>query len=1007
MALVLTIQSHYLVCCNEKNLKSAISFEVERGYRNALGRNMRFSSFLQSNLIKICSRSKHKSAQKLLEEVNGYGTASISERSTLLNKVSVLIGYDDVQDLLENERGDKKSTDIKEILNEFDFSLAYRRFSSIKLGSSSPVLLFDEIPSTSEGRNHILGQRNHVEEVLDTERPNTTGPSLVPPIVANLSMLEEKNSELQPISLQSVTLQTEGMSVSDAILVSSTPKQEQLTEEASLVTSTLKLEQKETSLELILDTPLNSVPGVSTKQYNQLEKAGFHTLRKLLHHFPRTYADLQNAQGEIIDGNYIISIGRILSSRGIRASSSFSFLEVVVACDVSGNAETSECNTDYPSAVAKKTIYLHLKKFFRGTRFTYSSFLKSIQSKHTEGDIVCVSGKVKAMSKADHFEIREYNVDRIVDEKEPCLSGEGRPYPLYPSKLGLNPDYLRDMISRTLRALSRDIDPIPKDICEELGLLNLYDAYTVIHNPKSLHEADLARKRLLFDEFFYLQLGRLFQMLGPLATQMEREGLLSRYRESKVNGVLIEDWSDLTHKLLKALPYTLTTSQLKAISEIIWDLKQPVPMYRLLQGDVGCGKTIVAFLACMEVIGSGYQAALMVPTELLAIQHYAHLNNLLSVIDETCRPSVALLTGSTPARQSRLTRKSLQDGDISIVIGTHSLISESIEFSALRIAIIDEQHRFGVIQRGMFNRKLFSTSASSLENAGDMDGSAKQDVFMAPHVLAMSATPIPRSLALALYGDMSLTQITDLPPGRQPVDTIIFEGNCAGNESVYQMMRDELLSEGKIYVVYPIIETSEQLPQLRAATSDLETISSKFKGYQCGLLHGRMKGDEKEEALQKFKSGETHILLSTQVVEIGVDVPDASMMVVMNAERFGIAQLHQLRGRVGRGSKKSKCVFLVSSSSGMNRLKVLEESSDGFHLAKVDLMMRGPGDLLGKKQSGHLPEFPIARLEVDGNMLEEAYNAALKILGTSHDLEKYPKLKAELSMRQPLCLLGD
>lgn len=278
---------------------------------------------------------------------------------------------------------------------------------------------------------------------------------------------------------------------------------------------------------------------------------------------------------------------------------------------------------------------------------------------------------------------------------------------------------------------------------------------------------------------------------------------------------------------------------------------------------------------------------------------------------------------------------------------------------------------------------------------------------MAPHVLAMSATPIPRTLALALYGDMSLTQITDLPPGRVPVETYIFEGNYDGFEEVYKMMRDELEAGGRVYLVYPVIEQSEQLPQLRAAAADLEVISHRFQDYNCGLLHGKMKSDDKDEALKRFRSGVTHILLSTQVIEIGVDVPDASMMVVMNAERFGIAQLHQLRGRVGRGARKSKCLLVASTTSSLDRLKVLEKSSDGFYLANMDLLLRGPGDLLGKKQSGHLPEFPIARLEIDGNILQEAHAVALKVLGESHDLERFPALKAELSMRQPLCLLGD
>lgn len=559
-----------------------------------------------------------------------------------------------------------------------------------------------------------------------------------------------------------------------------------------------------------------------------------------------------------------------------------------------------------------------------------------------------------------------------------------------------------------LQALPVNVDPIPKDITEQFGLPSLHDAYFGIHKPKDINEADLARKRLIFDEFFYVQLGRLFQMLESLGSQMEKDVLLDKYRRPVNNAVCTEQWSSLTKKVLDVLPYTLTTSQQLAVSEIIWDLQRPVPMNRLLQGDVGCGKTVVAFLACIEVIGSGYQAAFMVPTELLAIQHYEHLLKLLENLDEVVfKPTVALLTGSTPLKQSRMIRKGIQTGEISMVIGTHSLIADSVEFAALRITVVDEQHRFGVIQRGRFNSKLYCASSNSNMEDAITDDSSKSDAYMAPHVLAMSATPIPRTLALALYGDMTMTQITDLPPGRIPVQTFIIEGNDKGLEDVYKMMLGELEDGGKVYLVYPIIELSEQLPQLRAASADLEVISHQFRGYNCGLLHGKMTSEEKEETLRKFRTGEIHILLATQVIEIGVDVPDASMMVVLNSERFGIAQLHQLRGRVGRGTRASKCVLVASAASSLNRLKVLEQSSDGFYLANMDLLLRGPGDLLGKKQSGHLPEFPVARLEVDGNILQDARIAALTILSASHDLEQFPELKLELSIRQPLCLLGD
>ncbi|KAJ3685254.1 hypothetical protein LUZ61_014418 [Rhynchospora tenuis] len=749
--------------------------------------------------------------------------------------------------------------------------------------------------------------------------------------------------------------------------------------------------------ESILDRSLKFLPDTTSRQANLLEKSGFPTIRKLLNHFPRTYADLQNAQGAIEDGHYFMFVGKVISSKGTRGGAQFGILQVLVGCEIQ-NVDSNE----------NKTVYLHLKRFYRGRRFTYKSFLDMIASKYKEGDHVYVSGKVKKMTTENHYEIAQFNIDMLEKEEEKYAHLERKPCPVYPSKNGLKPNTIGDVISRALKALNNEIDPVPSEVLSEFNLLNLFDAYLGIHRPKTLIDADLARRRLIFDEFFYLQLGRLFQMLEALGTNLEREELLARYRNDNISEVCISEWDPLTRNLLKSLPYSLTTSQLTALSEIILDLKRPIPMNRLLQGDVGCGKTVVAFLSCMEVVGSGFQAALMVPTELLAIQHYQELNSLFEQLDsgnEGFKPKIALLTGSTSTRERRLILKGLQSGDISMVIGTHSLISEKIEFRSLKIAVIDEQHRFGVVQRGRFNSKLFSRLRDDSMNHDLNDDENK--AFMAPHILAISATPIPRTLALALYGDMSITQITDLPPGRQPIETLALEGNEAGFEKVYKMMKDELAADGKIYLVYPIIEESEQLPELHAAVTDYESISGKFEGYNCSLLHGRMKAEEKEEALRKFRDGQTRILLATQVIEIGVDVPDASMMVVMNAERFGMAQLHQLRGRVGRGNKKSRCVFLSSTSGSLKRLKVLESSSDGFYLAQADLLLRGPGDLLGKKQSGHLPEFPVARLEIDGDVIQKAHLAALKVLSMSNNLEKYPGLKAELSMRQPLCILGD
>ncbi|XP_075522343.1 ATP-dependent DNA helicase homolog RECG1, chloroplastic/mitochondrial isoform X2 [Primulina tabacum] len=938
-----------------KCLRYTVCFEADRACRNIFGRRLRFGNFLPPKILTLCFQSKHNFPENL-EGVDGY------------EKESVLMGYKALDDLIANESFHEKFLEnLKGDNYCFDPALVHKQFPSITVGYFPTVELYDGAPCSSDTTE------SEVPQIPEGCNPSGVDANWV--AQAPSSLYEEILNINAPYSLEE--------KFDESTLYSQSPYRKvetrnglQLTTEEPCSSAGSEAPQATLSVSQILDKHISCVPGLNKRQLSQLEKCGFYTLRKLLHHFPRTYADLQNAEVEIDDGMYFIFVGQVISSRGIRASYSFAFLEVVVACEVADVEPNSESMGAEVENSTKRTIYLHLKKFFRGTRFTCPPFLRSLQDKHREGDMVCVSGKVRSGNSKDHFEMREYNIDVLKDEGDSSVCTKGRPYPIYPSKKGLNPEYLRDIISRALKTLPVNLDPLPKDVTQEFGLLCLSDAYIGIHQPDDFNEADLARRRLIFDEFFYLQMARLFQMLESVGTTSEKDGLLERYMKPELNATFMEDWCSITKTFMK--------------------------------GDVGCGKTVVAFLACMEVIGSGYQAAFMVPTELLAVQHYEHLLGLLERIEEAHeKPSVALLVGSTPAKEAKIIRKGLQLGDISLVIGTHTLIAEKVGFSALRIAVVDEQHRFGVVQRGRFNSKLYFNTITAQLGSSSLKETLKNDVVMAPHVLALSATPIPRSLALALYGDMSLTQITDLPPGRLPVNTYIIEGNELGFEKAYQMMLDELEEGGKVYLVYPVIEQSEQLPQLRAASADLETISNKFTGFSCGLLHGRMKGDEKDEALRRFRSGATNILLSTQVIEIGVDVPDASMMVVMNAERFGIAQLHQLRGRVGRGERKSKCILLASTTSSLKRLKVLEKSSDGFYLANMDLILRGPGDLLGKKQSGHLPEFPIARLEIDGNILQEAHLAAVKVLGKSHDLEKFPDLKAELSMRQPLCPLGD
>ncbi|CAD6242698.1 unnamed protein product [Miscanthus lutarioriparius] len=948
---------------------------------------MRFRNALGSRLFQWCSHEYHTSVRKLLD-VDG-----ASERSKLLKKVSVLMGYSNPQDLVEQQIAPGESTaELISAFKEIDFPEIAAKFPCIKIGDASPVELYEDSTNMkfketvlSENlTNFIRGSGRNLETAYEFH--NDCHPSSQTPTTAdNLSISEEESIS------EDISLMTQHISQEPAVDKKSCPE---------------SLSDAITSDNSILDKSIRCLPGTTSRQYRQLEDAGFHTVRKLLQHFPRTYADLQNPQGPIEDGQYIMLFGTVISSRGIKVKSTLGFLEVVVGCSIVESELSSSVEGSH-SGAEQKRIHLHLKKFFSGTRFSSQYFLNCMSAKHKEGDLVYVSGKIKKALANGHYELKEHTIDALEGEGEQSTMLDRKPHPIYPSKAGLKPSLLGLSISRALKILNPDVDPMPPDVLVEFNLLNLFDAYMGIHKPKDRSEADLARRRLIFDDFFYLQLGRLFQMLEAVGTRVEKEELLYKCKNHELNTVGVDDWSPLTKKLLRALPYSLTQSQMNAVKEIIWDLRRPVPMNRLLQGDVGCGKTIVAFLACMEVVNSGFQAAFMVPTEVLAVQHYEHLTSLLEKFDGDEKPNIALLTGSTSTRESRIIRNGLKTGEIAMVIGTHSLIADKTDFSSLRISVIDEQQRFGVVQRGRFNSKLYTSSSKLSDENTRSDETSDSEPFMAPHVLAMSATPIPRTLALALYGDMSLTQITDLPPGRQPIETLALEGNDVGFETVFQMMRDELIDGGKVYLVYPIIDESEQLPQLRAATAEFDSIKKKFEGYPCGLLHGRMRSNEKEETLTSFRSGETRILLSTQVIEIGVDVPDASMMIVMNAERFGIAQLHQLRGRVGRGERKSRCIFLASTSSTLPRLKVLEKSSDGFYLANADLLLRGPGNLLGKKQSGHLPEFPIARLEIDGGILQEAHLAALKVLVASNDLALYPRLKVELSMRQPLCILGD
>ena len=497
---------------------------------------------------------------------------------------------------------------------------------------------------------------------------------------------------------------------------------------------------------------------------------------------------------------------------------------------------------------------------------------------------------------------------------------------------------------------------LPEKILKLEKLPDFVECFTKLHNPdlnsdieKFRNFESIYHKRLIFEEFFYL-------MLAIAREKMKKEIITTEPVEYK--GFLIE-------KFLKTLPFTLTNAQRKVLREIFKDLKSKKVMNRLIQGDVGCGKTLVAFITGLIFVENNYQVAFMVPTEILAGKHYKNLKNL----SKNLNINIAILTGSTKKKIKEQIKKDLENGEIDIIIGTHALIEENVKFKKLGLNIIDEQHKFGVKQR------------LSLKLKGEK-----------VHTLIMTATPIPRTLTLTIYGDLDVSIIDELPSGRKPVKTYWFYEKQ--KDKFIPFIKKELTKGRQAYFIYPLVEESDKL-ELKDVIKMKDELQNIFNEFKVEMLHGKMKANEKEKIMEKFKNGQIDILASTTVIEVGVDVPNATIMVIENAERFGLSQLHQLRGRVGRGSQQSFC-FLISSnrisSIARERLKIMCKTNDGFKIAEEDLKIRGPGEFLGTKQSG-LPEFKFADIVRDYQLLVKAKNRAFEIIKSSPDLENYPELK--------------
>jgi len=684
-----------------------------------------------------------------------------------------------------------------------------------------------------------------------------------------------------------------------------------------------------------LDSPLAQVKGIGPKLAERLASLGLLLVRDLILHYPRDYVDYSALRriDALVPGETATIVATVRRCHGFTSPRN-------------PNLSIIELQLQDPTGRIKVT------RFLAGKRFSNPSYLHGQTRQYPNGATVAVSGLVKSGPYGISFQ--DPLIEVMESAQAPLRSSRiGRLLPVYPLTEGLTADRFRSLIERVLPSVRLWPEPLPRVRRDARQLLSRDRALVAIHRPETSDQLQQARHRLVFDEFLLLQLGL-----------MQRRAALKQ-RSAPALSSSASDRDGLLGRFLTMLPFEFTAAQQRVLAEIEADLNRQEPMARLVQGDVGSGKTVVAVAALLRAIQAGWQGAMMAPTEVLAEQHYRSLCGWMPALHVT----VELLTGSTPQKQRRRILADVASGACKILVGTHALLEDPVAFSRLGLVVVDEQHRFGVRQR---NRLL---------------GKGLQ-----PHLLTMTATPIPRTLALSLHGDLDVSQIDELPPGRTPIRTAMITGS--NRDEAYDLIRDEVDKGQRAYVVLPLVEESEKMDLRSAVDVHRQLADEVFPDLQVGLLHGRLASADKQAVIRAFASGETKVLVSTTVVEVGVDVPEASVMVIDHADRFGLAQLHQLRGRVGRGAAASHCLLINDSRNPLarQRLEVLVRSTDGFEIAEMDLRLRGPGQVLGTRQSG-LPDLALASLADDGSVLEEAREEAADILREDPELRDYAVLR--------------
>ncbi|MBQ7476141.1 MAG: ATP-dependent DNA helicase RecG [Selenomonadaceae bacterium] len=669
--------------------------------------------------------------------------------------------------------------------------------------------------------------------------------------------------------------------------------------------------------------------GVGPTKAKSLSKINISNMYDLLTHYPRAYEDWSNITPiiNLLDNESVVIVGTLSRPEKIITRTGLTIIKATLD-DGTGKISLNWFNQDY------------------------------LMTKLREGMRLVVIGKVKVEGLFGNATMSQIKSFSILDEGEVPQLGV---MPIYPSTGTLTQGFFRTAIKNLLNKMPTLKEILPQDLLDELQLISLDTAARAIHFPADRIQLDEARRRLAFDELFLIQCG-----LMMIKRQATEESL----------GVAHKKNGNLVKQVLEGLPFKLTKDQKKTFAAVAKDMESETPMRRLIQGDVGSGKTAVAMLALVKAVENGYQGAFMAPTEILAAQHYEKFSKQLTGLGIR----IGLLSSKVTASKKKKEEiyKKIAEHEVDILIGTHAIIQEGVTFANLGLVVTDEQHRFGVSQR------------SSLE---------KKSAIL-PDMLVMTATPIPRTMVLTVYGDLDVSLIKELPPGRKPVQT--FVRGVKSREKVYSFVHDEILKGRQAYVVCPLIERSEseKLSNVDPATEMYEMFRlGTFRDVNCALLHGKMKPREKDEIMEKFRAGEIDLLVSTTVVEVGVDVPNATVMVVENAERFGLAQLHQLRGRVGRGAESSYCILISDGKAehSKERLNAMKTISDGFKLADIDLKLRGPGQFFGEAQHG-LPDLKIADVFRDVEILVAANDAAKKFIDDEKKLEYFAALKKNLAL---------